>query len=102
MPASRTRAVVVWSSFVLAVAGWGGSLWSWLDHGLAAGVHPGFIMALTVACTFSVTFTVAFVMPDKVRLFGLGVEEGIRLAGLAQRDPEPGAREPRRHLSVAP
>jgi hypothetical protein len=93
MPASRTRAVVVWSSFVLAVAGWGGSLWSWLDHGLAAGVHPGFIMALTVACTFSVTFTVSFVMPDKVKLYGLGFAEGAAFAAAHRGDPEPGARE---------
>ena len=77
-------------------------MWSWMDHGLAAGVNPGFIMALSVAGCFSITFAVTAVMPDKARMFSLGVVEGIRLAESARTvDPEPTARTTR-HLSIAP
>jgi hypothetical protein len=98
VPASRARAVVVWSSFVLAVVGWVVAVYEVHEHGYTAGVDPAFIGALTVAATFSMTFTVAFVMPDKVKLYGLGFAEGVAFAESHRGDPEPGAREREGHL----
>jgi hypothetical protein len=74
---TNARSVVIWGSAALAVCGWGGSLWSWLDHRHDAGVHPGFITALSVAICFTVTFCVTVVMPDKVRLYGIGHDRGF-------------------------
>jgi hypothetical protein len=74
---TSARSVVIWGSTALAVCGWGGSVWSWLDHGHAAGVHPGFVTALSVAICFTVTLCVAVVMPDQVRLYGIGHDKGF-------------------------
>jgi hypothetical protein len=70
---------VIWSSFVLAVGGWAVSGWAWWYFGVAAGVRPSFIMALSVGVAFTATFAIAFVMPDSQRIYALGVREGIRL-----------------------
>ena len=86
---SNVRRCVVRGSLALAVAGWVGSLWSWADHGNAAGGQAGFVMALTVACTFSMTFTVAAVMPDQSRLYAIGFRDGATFAEGHHVAPEP-------------
>lgn len=86
---STTRSVVIWASFILALCGWGGGLWSYLDHGFEAGVHPGFITALSVAITFTITCSHAIVMPDKVKLYGLGFRDGVQHEAARHHDPEP-------------
>lgn len=82
---SRTRSSVIYGSFVLALCGWGGAAWSWLDHGFAAGVDPGYIMALSVAITFTISLAVTVVLPDAKRIYALGfrhgVDQGLALAG---------------------
>jgi len=65
--------------------------------GVPAGVHPLFIMSLSVAITFTATLAVTIVLPDKARIFSLGFQEGVKFAEAHLHDPEP-----RRHLSVAP
>jgi len=71
--------------------------------GVPAGVHPLFIMSLSVAITFTATLAVTIVLPDKARMFSLGFQEGVKFAADHMVPPEP-AREtgPGRHLSVAP
>lgn len=71
------RTLVRWASLLLAIIGWAGALWSYLDHGVSAGVHPGFITALTVACTFSICYAVTVVMPDQARIYALGYSDGL-------------------------
>lgn len=71
---------MIWASFVLAICGWGGSLWSWADHGHAAGVDPGFIFALSVGITFTITACQSIVMPDKARLYAAGHRDGYAAA----------------------
>lgn len=67
-----SRTIVARTSLALALGGWLGALWSWLDHGAAAGVNPGFILALSVGICFTVVHCVAVVMPDSARLYALG------------------------------
>lgn len=86
---SRARSVVIYGSFALALSGWVGSGWSWLDHGQGAGTDPGFIMALSVAIAFTVTLCVATVMPDQARIYGLGYRDGVTQGMLIGGEPEP-------------
>ena len=95
---SRTRRLVIYGSFVLALAGWVVSAWAWLTMGVPAGVHPVFIMALSVGIAFTATLAVTIVLPDKARMFSLGFQEGVKFATEHTADPEPRGR----HLSVAP
>lgn len=84
---SSARSVVIWSSFVLALAGWGGAAWSWVDHGFAAGVNPGFIVALSVGITFTITCCQSIVLPDKAALYSAGHRDGWK-AAVAHHSPE--------------
>lgn len=92
MPSSRT--VVRWAAALLALAGWVGALWSWLDHGDAAGVNPGFITALSVGITFTIVWARAvadFQDRNEERVYALGVRHGLALGAevaQAKRDVE--------------
>ena len=81
-----SRTWVYWSSLALALGGWGGSLWSWLDHGHAAGVDPGFIVAVSVGITFSVIWSMCVVLPDLARVYGIGHRDGYA-AGTSAKGP---------------
>jgi len=75
------------------MVGWGWAARVWLGSGFVAGVDPGFILALTAGCTFTITACHSIVMPDKVKLYGLGFRDGVEHADAAQhRDPEPSRR----------
>lgn len=89
----RSRIVVILGSAVLAFCGWVGMAWSWLDHGHAAGVEPGFIVAGSVGITFTITFCVSVVMPDQARIYGLGHRDGFR-------EGQACAEAKRRHLTA--
>lgn len=71
-----SRTWVYWSSLALMIAGWGGSLWSWLDHGHAAGVNPGFIAALSVGIAFTIVWAMCAILPDLAKVYGIGHREG--------------------------
>ena len=81
------------SSLILAVAGWGGSMWSWLDHGHAAGVNPGFMMALSVGIAFTVVWAMCGFLPDYTRIYGVGHRDGYAAA-------QAGVEQPRRLHAV--
>lgn len=88
-----SRTVVRWASFLLGLAGWVGALWSYLDHGYSAGVHPGFITALSVGICFTIIWARAvsdYQDRDGERVYALGVRHGLDLA--AQQNG-PAARE---------
>lgn len=85
---SNVRSVVIWSSFLLALCGWAGSLWSYLDHGFEAGVHPGFITALSVGITFTITCCQSIVLPDKAALYSAGHRDGWKAATDHYGSPE--------------
>ena len=89
---SPTRSVVIWVSFALAMGGWVGAVASWIVNGESAGIRPGFIMGLTIACTFTITCLHTIVMPEKVKLYGLGFREGVRHAEAVAPEPEPSRR----------
>ena len=86
---STARSVVIWSSFTLALAGWVGAAAGWIVTGHDAGVDPGFIVALSVAITFTITCSHAVVMPDKVKIYGLGFRDGVQHESGRTHDPEP-------------
>lgn len=92
---SRARSVVIASSLALALGGWGVAAGLMIANGAAAGVDPVFIFALTVGCCFTITGCHSAVMPDKVKLYGLGFRDGVRHESDQTHDPEP-----RRHLSA--
>lgn len=75
MPTYRTASR--WIYTTLAVAGWVGALWSWLDHGPAAGINAGFMTALSVGIAFTCAATRE---PTRTRdddnLFALGYRQG--------------------------
>lgn len=85
MPAvnNQVRATVRYSSTALALAGWTGALWSYLDHGFEAGIHPGFITALTVACAFTMVAGQWWMLPtrsareEQAAIYALGMERGL-------------------------
>ena len=89
---STPRSVVIWVSAALALGGWGGGGLSWFLHGQAAGIRPGFIFALSAGIAFTITCSQAVIMPDKVKLYGLGFRDGVHHADEASPDPEPGRR----------
>jgi hypothetical protein len=70
--------VTRWAAGLLALAGWGGALWSWLDHGYAAGIDPGFMVALSVGICATVVLAVVVVLPPMARLYALGFHDGSR------------------------
>jgi len=92
---TRARTSVRYASTALALAGWGGGLWSYLVHGFEAGVHPGFIAALSVGIAFTMVAGQWWMLPTRddreehAALFALGVQRGIELAGAKSHDPEP-------------
>ena len=85
---SRARSVVIWSSFVLAIAGWVASGGVWLHFGVEAGIRPSFIVALSVGITFTITCCQTIVLPDKSRIFALGYREGLAQGLALNLDPE--------------
>jgi hypothetical protein len=107
MPApNRRRTIVRYVSTILALIGWTGSLWSWLDHGHAAGVHPGFMTALSVGIVFSMIAGQAWMLPDRAArheqaaVYAVGFQEGLGCGACPLR-PEPGSTDDRaRHLGI--
>lgn len=89
------RSVVRWASLLLAVAGWGGSLWAWEVLGASAGADGGFVLCVAVAITFSIASVVCVVMPDQARIFALGYGAGMECAERRAGATQP----PARHLA---
>lgn len=71
------RSVVLWAAFLLALSGWVGTLWSWLDHGVTTTDTAGFYVALAVAVTGTLSTAVTFVMPDQARIYADGYQDGM-------------------------
>jgi hypothetical protein len=108
MPANNRTActTVRYASSALAFMGWAGALWSWVDHGHAAGVHPGFITALSVAISFTMVAGQWWMLPNRsareeqAAVYAVGFQEGLGCGACPLR-PEPGGTDERtRHLGV--
>ena len=99
--------IVRWSSTTIAATAWGGAVWSWLEHGPAAGVNTGFITALTVATAFTMVASQWWRMPsqrqveERQAIYALGVERGLGCGACPLR-PEPGSRDRTSHLRSIP
>ena len=86
---SRSRSVVIYGSFVLAVGGWALAGWAWWYFGVEAGIRPSFIMGCTVAATFTMTLAATIVLPSKARLYALGFKDGVAQGLMLGGDQEP-------------
>lgn len=86
---SPVRRAVAFVSLVLAVIGWGGAGLAWLVFGFRAGIHPVFLLALTMAITFTVTLAVTVVTPSAARIYGIGFRDGSRHGREDEEPPEP-------------
>ena len=93
------RTVVRWSATLLAAVGWGAAAWSWWAEGHAAGIHPGFMLALSVGITFTVVAgqwwrmaTIADVREHQA-VYGVGYQDGLSCGACPLR---PTKREPGR------
>lgn len=81
MPALRM--IVRWSATALALAGWLMALEVGMAHGHAAGVHTGFITALSVGITFTIVAGQWWLIPTRSELkedqtvYALGLRHGL-------------------------
>jgi hypothetical protein len=101
-PLFTSRQVARCSSSVLAVAGWAWAAWSYLDHGFTAGIHPGFIAALSVGICFTIVAGQWFLIPTKAEIqleilaaqaaYGSGYKDGLNCGACPLR-PEPQERK---------
>ena len=91
---SPVRRAVALISLVLAVVGWVGGFVAWEVFGFRAGIHPVFLLALTVAITFTVTLAITVVTPSAARIYAIGFRDGQ--AHAEPEEPE----QPRRLRSV--
>jgi len=91
---SPVRRTVAFVSLILAVIGWIGAGVAWLVFGFRAGIHPVFLLALTVAITFTVTLAITVVTPSAARIYAIGFRDGCR-----QGEPDE-PEEPRRLRAV--
>jgi hypothetical protein len=98
------RSTLALSAFFLAISGWLGALWEWLDHGTGAGVEPGFMTALMAGGTFTIVAGQMFVMPDQSRIYALGWVDRGRHCSCMEDEPQdaPQDAEPERvrHLAA--
>ena len=73
-------------------------MWSWAMNGHAAGVHPGFIVALSVGIAFTMVAGQWWRLPSQAEarenqaVYALGFQEGMGCGACPLR-PEPGSRE---------
>jgi hypothetical protein len=108
MPANNRniRTSVRYGSSALALAGWGGMAWSYLDHGFRAGIHPGFITAATVAAAFTMVAGQWWQLPNRsereeqAAVFAMGFQEGLGCGACPLRPAPAGGDEPARHLGL--
>jgi hypothetical protein len=96
---STARNVSRWAATVIAAVGWLAGLWVYLAEGFAAGVHPGFIAALSVAISFTVVASQCWALPhraareEQASIYALGYAEGLSCGACPIRPvPEGGDR----------
>jgi hypothetical protein len=103
---SRARFVSRWASTVLAVVGWAGMVWSYIDHGFGAGIDPGFIAAGCVAVAFTCSSALFWALPhreardEQAAVYGLGYAAGMSCGACPLRRTPDGSEPSRPPLEV--
>jgi hypothetical protein len=102
----RARMIVRYSSTALALAGWLGAVWSWLDHGHAAGINTGFITALAIGSAFTMVAGQWWALPDKsardeqASIYAMGYRNGMSCGACPLRPTPREAAPETSHLGI--